>query len=78
MNSVAVLRMIKLTLELLSHLKEVTELMRIRFCLITFYQCFECFQKGFALPHSIQDSGERIDLLIQCHCHKYKWDLLCH
>ena len=39
--------------------------MKIRFGLITFYQCFESCQKGFALLHSIQDSAERNDLLIQ-------------
>ena len=49
----------------------------MRFRLITFYQCFECCKRGFGLLHSIQGSGERNDLLIQCHLHKYKWDLLC-
>ena len=47
--------------------------MKIRFDLITFYQC--C-QRGFALIRSIQGSGERNDLWIQCHIDKYKWDLL--
>ena len=32
----------------------------IRFGLITFYQCLECCQRGFALLHSIQGSGEII------------------
>ena len=41
--------------------------MKIRFGLITFYQCFKCCQRGFALLHSIQGSGERNYLWIQCH-----------
>ena len=45
--------------------------MEIRFGLITFYQCFECCQKGFALLHNIQGKGERNDLWIQYHLHKY-------
>ena len=43
---------------------------------VPLYQYFECCQRGFALLHSIQDSGERDDLLIQRHLHKNKWDLL--
>ena len=77
MNSNAELRMNALRLEM-GHRKEVSKLMKIRFGLITFYQCFECCQRGFTLLHSIQGSGERNDLWIQCYLHKYKWDLLCH
>ena len=33
--------------------------MKIRLGLITFYQCFECCQRGFAMLHSIQDSGKK-------------------
>ena len=39
--------------------------MKIRFGLITFYQCFECCQRGFAKLHSVQGSGERNDLWFQ-------------
>ena len=70
MNSIAELRMNTLTLELRLGSPLGSELMKIRFGLITFYQCFECCQRGFALLHSIQDSGERNDLSIQCHLHK--------
>ena len=64
MNSTAELRMNA------CHRKEVSELMKIRFGLITFYQCFECCQRGSALLHSIQSSGERNDSSIQRHLHK--------
>ena len=47
--------------------------MKIGFDLITFHQCS---QRGFALLRSVQGSGERNDLWIQCHPDKYKWDLL--
>ena len=54
----------------MGHCKEVSELLKIRFGLITFYQCFECCQRGFALLYSIQNSGKRDDLLmIHCHLH---------
>ena len=61
MNSVGKSRMNALTLELrLGSLKR-SELMKVRFCLIPFYECFQCCQRGFALLHSIQGSGERND-----------------
>ena len=48
MNSIAELRISELTLDLrLGPPKEVSQLMKIRFGLITFYQ------RGFALVHSI-------------------------
>ena len=34
-------------------------LLKIHFDLITFYQCFECCKRGFALFHSIYDGEER-------------------
>ena len=72
-NSIAELRISELTLDLrLGPPKEVSELMKIRFGLITFYQ------RGFALLHSIQDSGEGNHLSIQCRLDKCNCDLLCH
>ena len=73
MNSIAELRISELTLDLrLGPPKEVSELMKIRFGLITFYQ------RGFALLHSIQDSGGGNHLSIQCRLDKCNCDLLCH
>ena len=34
--------------------------MKIRLGLITFYQCFECCQRGFAMLQSIQGSGKKM------------------
>ena len=38
------------------HRKEVSNLMKNRFVLKMFYQCFECCQRPFALLH--EDSGQ--------------------
>ena len=52
MNSIAALRKNALTWSCVEgHRKELSELMKIRFDLITFYQCFECCQREFALLH---------------------------
>ena len=48
----------------MSHRKVVSGLLKIRFDLITFYQCFECCQRRFVLLHSIQDSGEKMICLL--------------
>ena len=72
MNSIAELRISELTLDLrLGPPKEVSQLMKIRFGLITFYQ------RGFALVHST-DCGEGNHLSIQCRLDKCNCDLLCH
>ena len=55
MHSLAALRMNRCVQ---GHCKEVSEIMKMRFGLITFYQCFECCLKRFALLHSIQGIGE--------------------